>query len=378
MGASRRGKGGVACRRREQVSGQGAGKFAGVQRKTDPRACDAQSAVASAQLQIVPEELLYVHENAWGHRRMNTVTALIHPYTSDIEAGCCTAHIIVAFQHGHRQPALGCFPRGGEPGDAGPEDDQVKGLRCGQGHIVRNVSVTHMSPAEHRADKIIVSGVRSALEAAADPDKAPGMQAYMKSVIPFRGVQKPERVRVFRVLFESRPLPSEAVWAATVRELWHGAAFREERYAAIDLTGHRLYRSYQRPDVLPLYEEMIVTGAWWDFVDEIASRRVGPILRAFPGPVTPLMRAWATNDDPWRRRTAILCQLGARDAMDHGLLDDCLEPNLADREFFIRKAIGWALRDYAWHNPEWVRSWVDRHASQLSPLSYREATRHLS
>ena len=91
-------------------------------------------------------------------------------------------------------------------------------------------------------------------------------------------MQKPERVRVFRVLFESRPLPSEAVWAATVRELWHGAAFREERYAAIDLTGYRLYRSYQRPDVLPLYEEMIVTGAW-DFVDEIASRRVGPILR---------------------------------------------------------------------------------------------------
>ena len=88
----------------------------------------------------------------------------------------------------------------------------------------------------------------------------------------------------------SRPLANEGVWSATVRELWHGAAFREERYAAIDFTGHRLYRSYQRPEALPLYEELIVTGAWWDYVDEIAVRRVGPILRAEPDAVAPLMR----------------------------------------------------------------------------------------
>jgi 3-methyladenine DNA glycosylase AlkD len=164
---------------------------------------------------------------------------------------------------------------------------------------------------------------------------------------------------------------------ATVGELWHGAAFREERYAAIDLTGHRLYRAYQRPDALALYDELIVTGAWWDYVDEIARRRVGPILRASPAEVAPLMRSWAVDDDLWRRRTAILCQLGARSAVDLQLLQDVVEPNLAHREFFIRKAIGWALRDYAWHNPDWVRSYVDRHADRLSPLSYREATKHL-
>ena len=224
---------------------------------------------------------------------------------------------------------------------------------------------------------IIVSEVRSALASAADPAKAAGMQAYMKSALPFRGAQKPARTRALRAVFDSRPLPSGAVWAATVRELWHGAEFREERYAAIDLTGHRMYRSYQRPDVLALYEELIVTGAWWDFVDEIASRRVGPILRAFPGQVGPLMRTWAVDGDLWRRRTAILCQLGAREAVDLRLLENCLEPNLADREFFIRKAIGWALRDYAWHDPGWVRSWVDQHAERLSPLSLREATKHL-
>jgi 3-methyladenine DNA glycosylase AlkD len=227
------------------------------------------------------------------------------------------------------------------------------------------------------ADKIIVSDVRAALASAADPVRAIGMQAYMKSALPFRGVQKPERVRVLREVFASHPLQGEAVWSATVRELWHGAQFREERYAAIDLTGHRLYRAYQRPEALPLYEELIVSGAWWDYVDEIAARRVGPILRAAPDRVAPVMRAWATNDDLWRRRTAILCQLGAHDAVDRDLLAACLEPNLADREFFIRKAIGWALRDYSWHNPDWVRSWVDRRADRLSPLSHREATKHL-
>jgi 3-methyladenine DNA glycosylase AlkD len=231
--------------------------------------------------------------------------------------------------------------------------------------------------AASRADKIIVSDVRAALASAADPDKAIGMQAYMKSALPFRGVQKPERVRVLREVFASHPLPSEAVWSATVRELWHGAQFREERYAAIDLTGHRLYRAYQRPDTLPLYEDLIVTGAWWDYVDEIAARRVGPILRAAPVRVAPVMRAWATNSDLWRRRTAILCQLGARESVDRDLLADCLETNLADREFFIRKAIGWALRDFARQDPTWVRAFVARHAGRLSPLSYREATKHL-
>ena len=126
-----------------------------------------------------------------------------------------------------------------------------------------------------------------------------------------------------------------------------------------------------------MYEDLIVTGAWWDYVDEIAARRVGPILRAAPERVAPVMRAWATDGDLWRRRTAILCQLGAHQAVDRDLLEDCLEPNFSDREFFIRKAIGWALRDFARQDPDWVRGFVDQHADRLSPLSYREATKHL-
>jgi 3-methyladenine DNA glycosylase AlkD len=79
----------------------------------------------------------------------------------------------------------------------------------------------------------------------------------------------------------------------------------------------------------------------------------------------------------WLRRAAIISQLGARQATDVDLLADVIEPNLADREFFIRKAIGWALRDYAWTNPEWVRGYVRAHETQLSPLARREALKNI-
>ncbi len=229
-----------------------------------------------------------------------------------------------------------------------------------------------------RADAVLVEAVRSGLAEVADPAKAPAMQAYMKSALPFRGVPSPGQKALARTVFAARPLPDFEAWRQTVLTLWREAAYREERYLATALTGHRLYRAHQTLDALPLYEELIVTGAWWDHVDEVAIRRVGPILRANTAEVRPMMLAWRTDADLWRRRTAILCQVGAKAGTDLDLLTACIEPNLADREFFIRKAIGWALRDYAWHDPEWVRAWVAAHDDQLSGLSRREALKNLS
>jgi 3-methyladenine DNA glycosylase AlkD len=127
---------------------------------------------------------------------------------------------------------------------------------------------------------------------------------------------------------------------------------------------------------------MIVTGAWWDHVDELASRRVGPILRAHPTAMVALLRRWAVDDDRWRRRTAIIAQLGSKDTTDVGLLADVLTANLLDgppvtQDFFIRKAVGWALRQHARTDPGWVRAFVSTNRERLSQLSYREATKHL-
>ena len=225
-------------------------------------------------------------------------------------------------------------------------------------------------------DESLITALRDGLTALANPAKAPDMQRYMKSEQPFLGVAKPERARLARAVFAAHPPADRDTWLDTVRALWRRARCREERYLAIDLTGWRGSARWQTPDLLPLYEELVVTGAWWDFVDEIAARRVGPLLRAHPDQVRPAMLAWARDPDRWKRRTAIICQLGSRSATDTDLLADAITANLADRDFFLRKGIGWALREHAKTDPAWVRAFVAAHPD-LSPLSRREALRRL-
>lgn len=198
----------------------------------------------------------------------------------------------------------------------------------------------------------------------------------MKSDMPFLGVPKPARETVTKAVFAAHVITDRQAWIDTITTLWRTADFREERYAALDLAGAKRYQVWQDVDLVPLYEELIVTGAWWDFVDEIAARRVGGLLRAHPDDLTPTMRAWATDVDQWKRRTSVICQLKSKDATDTDLLTDTIESTMDDPDFFLRKAIGWALREYAKTDPGWVRHFVDTHP-ELSPLSRREALKHL-
>nr|CAA9318518.1 MAG: DNA alkylation repair enzyme [uncultured Nocardioidaceae bacterium] len=221
-------------------------------------------------------------------------------------------------------------------------------------------------------DTELVATIRSVLRAEADPERAPRMRAYMKSEMPFLGVGVPVVRRLTRHAAKGR-LPYVDDLRDTAAALWSEASYREERYAATGLTGLR--QALGRLELLDLHREMVVTGAWWDHVDEV-SHRVGAVLVAHRQVVTPVMRRWARDRDRWLRRTAILCQLGARGGTDVELLGEVIEVNAADREFFVRKAIGWALRQYARTDPGWVRAYVDAHPS-LSPLSRREAIRHL-
>ncbi len=219
--------------------------------------------------------------------------------------------------------------------------------------------------------------LRGALLSVAEPAKAPAMQAYMKSAMPYLGVQTPAFRKVCATVFADLELADGNEWRALVLDVWRGAEYREERYAAVELSGHKRARAFQTPTAMPMYEELIVAGAWWDFVDNIASHRVGPILASHPKPMRRKMLAWSRSADLWKRRTAILCQLTFKHATDLDLLYDCLEPSLDSKEFFLRKAIGWALRQYAWSNPEEVRRYVAANRGRLSALSYREATKNL-
>ncbi len=213
------------------------------------------------------------------------------------------------------------------------------------------------------------------LEERAVTRDAPAMQRYMKSEMPFLGVRKPSRVGIVDELCRRFPFPEQEDLVDTTRALWRNATYREERYVALSVTGHRAQRASRTPGMLGLYEEFVVTGAWWDFVDETASRRIGPLLLSHPDVVRPLLLRWSTDEDRWRRRTAIIAQLRAKERTDVELLRRSIESNLADQDFFLRKAIGWALREHAKTAPGWVREFVEDH--DLSPLSRREALRNI-
>jgi 3-methyladenine DNA glycosylase AlkD len=223
----------------------------------------------------------------------------------------------------------------------------------------------------------IIDGVRRELAVAGDPDRAPAMQAYMKSDMPYYGVRLPDVRRICRPIFAAHPIDSAGAFDATVEQLFVGATHREQRYAAVELAKHSLYRSYQTPDRISLYRRLIIAGGWWDTVDDIASNLIGPILVAYPTEVQPIVLGWGTDQNPWVRRTAIIAQLGAKQRTDLTLLTAVIDANVGDTDFFIRKAIGWALRQYARTDPAWVQAFVDAREDQLSGLSKREARKHL-
>jgi 3-methyladenine DNA glycosylase AlkD len=228
----------------------------------------------------------------------------------------------------------------------------------------------------------LVSDLRRRIAEAGDPGRAPQMQAYMKSAMPFRGVASPVLRVLCREAIAAHPLPDRAAWQAAVLELYDAAGYREERYAALAVAGDRRYREHRDPASLGMYRHLVVTGAWWDLVDTIATRHVGDVLARHRDAATPTVRAWAEDDDLWLRRTAVLAQLKHKEQTDTGLLREVLEANLEGsrhgREFFVRKALGWALREYARTDPDWVKEFVADHESRLSGLTRREALKHLA
>lgn len=227
-------------------------------------------------------------------------------------------------------------------------------------------------------DDELVAAIRDALATAANPERAAQQQAYLKSTMPCHGVGNPTVRMIVRNACERRPELTRDEWIAAIRSLWVTATHREERLAAIELADAK--RRWAGGDLMDLYESMAVTGAWWDLVDPLASHLVAEVLRREPEQASRI-RAWAQADNLWLRRVAICCQLRFGTETDTDLLAEVIVANLFDTKFgtgfFIRKAIGWALREYAQVDPSWVRSFVDEHSNRLATLSRREALKHL-
>ncbi len=222
----------------------------------------------------------------------------------------------------------------------------------------------------------LVRAIRRELRAAADPEKAGPMQSYMKSEMPFHGVPTPIHRKLCHVLLREHPLQGFDEWQEVILDLWRSARYREERYCAIYISRDRKHKVFRTWKTLPMWEELIVTGAWWDFVDSVC-HILAELLDRNPRGVTRRMRAWSQDSNLWKRRASILCQLGRHERTDLELLYANVLANTQDREFFIRKAIGWALREYAWTDPEEIQAFVAAHGQELSPLSRREALKNI-
>ncbi|GAB3873454.1 DNA alkylation repair protein [Terrabacter terrigena] len=224
----------------------------------------------------------------------------------------------------------------------------------------------------------LVAAVHAALAERADPVRAAAQQRYMKSAMPYFGLTSPQLKAALVPLLREPDLAMQSrdQWVATVEALWERATYREHWYAAIALARHRSYRAWVDSDAMPLWESLIRAGAWWDVVDDIATHLVRDTVLGNPSVEGLRMREWAAADSLWVRRSAIISQVGAGARLDQTLLTDVIEPNIDDRDFFSRKAIGWALRDHARHDPDWVLDFVTAHP-ELSGLSRREALKHL-
>lgn len=220
----------------------------------------------------------------------------------------------------------------------------------------------------------MVRFVQSELSQLADPVRAAPMAAYMKTTMPFYGVPKPGRQPIARQLKTDFPPNDADDYRSKVLALWQ-LPHREEKYLAIGYAW--AFKKHVVYAQLDLFEVMITEGAWWDFVDELASPIVGKIVLDDRPRMRPVLKRWIEGEDMWLRRSAILCQNRHKTHTDQEMLFDYCRRRAHEKEFFIRKAIGWALREYARTDPEAVRGFLDEMGDKLSGLSRREAAKHL-
>ncbi|WP_405402148.1 DNA alkylation repair protein [Streptomyces sp. NBC_01104] len=208
---------------------------------------------------------------------------------------------------------------------------------------------------------------------AADPVRARSAAAYMKDVAPFLGIPTPRRRALSRTVLEGTPRPDEADCTAIALRCW-ALPEREYHYFAVDYLRRHVARCSS--GFVPVLRHLVSTVSWWDTVDLLAAHVAGPLVAAGPE-LRRTMDEWIEDDDLWIARTALLHQLRFKEATDsRRLFAYCLR-RAGHPDFFIRKAIGWALREYAKTDPRAVRDFVDGARDRLSPLSVREATKHL-
>ena len=220
----------------------------------------------------------------------------------------------------------------------------------------------------------MVSYLKSKMIVIGDSEKVAAMQAYMKTTQPFYGVQAVPLRKIFKEAVKKFPISSRREYEEVILELWNGK-YREEMYQAMEVAAR--YRKYHDERSWQLCEHLVHSAPNWDTLDFIAGKLISPLILQ-NRKLEQVLIKWSNADNFWVRRASLLAHLRHRSETNTKLLSRTILKLAHEKEFFIRKAIGWILRDYSYANPEWVKDFVGEHQDKLSGLSKREALKRIN
>jgi 3-methyladenine DNA glycosylase AlkD len=214
--------------------------------------------------------------------------------------------------------------------------------------------------------------IQKIFDANADATNAKGAKAYLLNQFEFYGIKTPLRRQLCKEFYKANPIKDHTELSTIIKECFNEPQ-RELHYFAIELLGH--HKKLWSKKTLPLIEWMITHNSWWDSVDSTNSHVIGKFFLTYPEFKEEYTYKWNRSSNKWLQRMSILFQLMYKDKTDTALLSKYIEYTQLEEDFFIRKAIGWALRAYAYTDPIWVKNFVKTHP-QLSNLSKKEALKH--
>ena len=218
-----------------------------------------------------------------------------------------------------------------------------------------------------------INKLETAFKESSNPENAHAMVKYMRNHFSFFGIKTEDRRQIFKTICKENQLEISENPRAIALKLYSKTQ-RELHYCAIEILIKKIKSNYKIKDI-QLIEKLIITNSWWDSVDTIAKNILGEYLLEYPTEIEKVIERFSNSENMWFNRSAILFQLGYKQKTNFDLLKSECEKHKNSNEFFIQKAIGWALREYAKTNPQAVKNYVIN--TNLKPLSKKEALKNI-